>query len=155
VGTLSGSCRTCAFCERHVGLVYGTDKGWTLLAAASSIPVALWCLGYSRRRTRWERVLMTNALVTDRAHAYARSSRIRVVDRAALQDGMCLVRIGLRRRRVRGMNLVSLVMAGVLCSAVVAIGIVADQIAAHPHSASSAPDVSYAVPARSFSAGRC
>jgi Restriction endonuclease len=42
---------------RHVGLVYGTARAWTLLAAGSSIPVALWCLGYVRRRTRPERML--------------------------------------------------------------------------------------------------
>lgn len=220
---------------RHVGLVYGAARAWTLLAAGSSILVALWCLGYVRRRMRPERMfrkickiakvdrmngrafeefcagllwalgygdvvitggtsidqggditaispegtglvvqckrqktsvgpdvirgllgtitsgvhkgragmVMTNADVTDRARADARRSRITVVDRTALQAGMRLA-----RGRVRGMNPVTLVVAAVLCAAVIAISIVAGQIAAHPHPGPSAPDSSSAVPAR-------
>src|ERR1039457_5373868 len=34
----------------HVGLVYGADDGWALLAAAAALIIAPWLFGYTRRR---------------------------------------------------------------------------------------------------------
>jgi HJR/Mrr/RecB family endonuclease len=219
----------------HAGLVYGADRGWTLLAAAGSILVALLWFCYAWRQTRPERALrrmskftsvdrmsgrqfekycirllqargyrivawtggtrndhgfdiiaisprgaevaiqckrqkdklgpdvireligatasglhkgrarmvMTNAFVTDGARACAIRSRIKVVDRPELQNWMDRVRSRLDQRRARRTNLITLVtllMAGALCSAAIAIRIVVDQAATHPHSTAPAPD---------------
>ena len=225
----------------HAGLVYGADKGWTLLAAAISILVALLWFGYAWRRTRSGRTLrkmskmarvdrmsgrrfegycigllqalgyqivawtggtrsdqggdiiaisprgvevvvqckrqkaklgpgvireligatasgvhkgragmvMTNASMTSGARAYAWRNGIEVVDQSVLQYSMDLVRTRPDQRRVRGTNLVTLAMVGVLCSAVIAMSIIADQVATHPHSAFPAPGSPSAAPARS------
>jgi len=97
-------------------------------------------------------MVMTNAFVTDGARAYARRNGIRVVDQPVLQDWMDRVRLRLDRRQARRTNLitlVTLVMLGALCSAVIAMSIVMDQGATHPHSTAPPPNSPSAAPARS------
>jgi HJR/Mrr/RecB family endonuclease len=80
-------------------------------------------------------MVMTNAIVTDGARAYARRNGIRVVDQPVLQYWMDRVRLRLDQRQARRTNLitlVTLVMLGALCSAVIAMSIVMDQGVTHP-----------------------
>ena len=97
-------------------------------------------------------MVMTSAFVTDGARECARRRRIKVVDRPELRElDRCRVRLRLDPRRARRTNLITLVtliMAGALCSAAVSMSIVMHLVATHPHSTAPAPDSSSA-PARS------
>jgi HJR/Mrr/RecB family endonuclease len=227
----------------HAGLAYGADRGWTLLAAADSIPVALlwfycaWRLTCPERALRrmskftrvdhmtgrqfeqycirlleahgyqifaWPgitrndhgvdiiaisprdvwvavqckcqradlgpgvireligatasgkyrglaRMVMTNASVTDGARECARHSRVKVVGRPELEKWMDGIRSKHDQRKARRTNLITLitlVMAGALCSAAITMGIIVNQVATHPHSTAPAPH-SPSAPARS------